>query len=68
MIQIIDRLKDKVRNKHQLSQQNLFNMVGCRSFDTNLCSDYGCIFRTLSFDLYIDRFTISDCVEGIRLE
>ena len=43
-------------------------MVGCKSFDTTFCSDYCCIFRTLSFDLSINRITISNCVEGIRLE
>ena len=43
-------------------------MVGLRRFDTTFCGDYCCIFRTLSFDLSIDRITIGDFVEGIRLE
>ena len=43
-------------------------MVGCRGCDTNLCSDCCRVFRTLSFDLSIDRFTMSNCIEVIRLE
>ena len=45
-----------------------FNMVGCRSFDNTFCSNYCCIFRILSFNLSIDRFTMIDCIKGIRLE
>ena len=47
---------------------NLLNMVRCRSFATTFCSDYCCIFCTLSFYLSIDCITISDCIEEIRLE
>ena len=43
-------------------------MVGCRGYDTNFCSDCSRVFITLSLDLSIDRITMSDCIEGIRLE